>query len=183
MTPPLTTALLIASTRDGRYAPVVAGFVAPLLAERDDLDLDVVDLLDAEVPAHFTFDLAPATVATVARLARADAFVIVTPEYNHSYPATLKQFIDVSGTVWARKPVAFVSYGGLSGGLRAVEHLRGVLAERHAATIRETVSFHSFPFDEAGMPDDLEAATKAVQTMADDLVWWGTTLREGRARS
>lgn len=183
MTTPLRTALVVASTRDGRFGPVVAGFVTPLLDQRDDMELDVVDLVDADVPAHFTSDLPAATVATIGRLDHAEAFVIVTPEYNHSYPATLKQMIDVSGTVWARKPVAFVSYGGLSGGLRAVEHLRGVLAERHAATIRETVSFHSFPFDEQGMPDDLEAATKAVQTMADDLVWWGTTLRAGRSRT
>lgn len=182
MNAPLRVALIIASTREGRYAPVVAGFVAPLLAARDDIEVDVVDLLDADVPAHFTRDLPAATAATIDRLDQADAFVILTPEYNHSYPATLKQVIDLSGTVWTRKPVGFVCYGGLSGGLRAVEHLRLVLAERHAATIRETVSFHSFPFDEAGMPDDLDAATKAVQTMADDLVWWGTTLRAGRAR-
>lgn len=177
----LRTALVIASTREGRYAPVVAGFAASLLEQHDDIDLDVVDLVDADVPAHFGRDLPAATVATIERLAQAEAFVIVTPEYNHSYPATLKQMIDLSGDVWRRKPVGFVSYGGLSGGLRAVEHLRVVLAERHAATIRETVSFHSFPFDEQGMPDDLDAATTAVQTMADDLVWWGTTLRAGRA--
>lgn len=176
----LRVALVIASTREGRYADVVAGFVTPLLAARDDIELDVVDLADADVPAHFGFDLPPATAAAVARLDQADAFVIVTPEYNHSYPATLKQMIDLSGNVWVRKAVGFVSYGGLSGGLRAVEHLRVVLAERHAATIRETVSFHSFPFGENGMPDDLDAATKAVQAMADDLVWWGTTLRAGR---
>jgi NAD(P)H-dependent FMN reductase len=182
MTTPVRVALVIASTREGRYADVVAGFVAPLLAEHHDIELDVVDLADADVPAHFTFQLGEATAAVVARLDQADAFVVVTPEYNHSYPATLKQLIDVSGTVWVRKAVGFVSYGGLSGGLRAVEHLRGVFAERHAATIRETVSFHSFPFDEAGMPDDLTAATTAVKVMADDLVWWAATLRAGRVQ-
>jgi hypothetical protein len=72
----------------------------------------------------------------------ADAFVVVTPEYNHSYPASLKHAIDMAHGEWNTKPVAFVSYGGISGGLRAVEALRLVFAELHATTIRDTVSFH-----------------------------------------
>ena len=76
------------------------------------------------------------------RLAAADAFVVVTPEYNHSYPAPVKTLIDWHFTEWQAKPVGFVSYGGMSGGLRAVEHLRGVFAELHAVTVRDTVSFH-----------------------------------------
>ena len=75
------------------------------------------------------------------RLGQADAFVIVTPEYNHGYPAPLKALIDSSGAEWHAKPVAFVSYGGVSGGLRAVEQLRLVFAELHAVTIRDSVSF------------------------------------------
>jgi hypothetical protein len=75
------------------------------------------------------------------RLAEADAYVVVTPEYNHSFPAALKNVIDWHLTEWAAKPVGFVSYGGISGALRAIEHLRGVFAELHTVTIRETVSF------------------------------------------
>ena len=79
--------------------------------------------------------------------------------------------------------MSFVAYGGLSGGLRAVEHLRGVIAEVRAATVRETVSFHGFPFNEAGMLDDPAAATAAVTAMMDDLVWWADALRAARERS
>ncbi len=68
-------------------------------------------------------------------------FVVVTPEYNHSFPGPLKAAIDRHVTPWQAKPVGFVSYGGISGGLRAVEHLRQVFAELHAVTVRETVSF------------------------------------------
>ena len=75
------------------------------------------------------------------RLDAADAFLVVTPEYNHSFPAPLKELVDGYGTEWHAKPVAFVSYGGISGGLRAVEHLRGVFAELHTVGVRDTVSF------------------------------------------
>ena len=183
MTSPLRIALLIASTRQGRYAPTIVGFVSPLIAGRDDVELDVVDLLEADLPAHFTREPPAATVAAIDQIARADGVVVVVPEYNHSFPASLKQFIDLSGPAWARKAVSFVAYGGLSGGLRAVEHLRGVIAEVRAATIRETVSFHGFPFNETGMLDDPAAATAAVTTMMDDLVWWADALRAARERS
>ncbi len=70
------------------------------------------------------------------RIDRADAFVVVTPEYNHAYPAVLKFMIDCAYAEWQAKPVAFVSYGGISGGLRAVEQLRLVFAELHADAAR-----------------------------------------------
>ena len=77
------------------------------------------------------------------RVGRADAFVVITPEYNHSYPAALKQFIDLIKAEWQAKPASFVSYGGMSGGLRVVEHLRNVFTEMHTVTIRDIVSFHN----------------------------------------
>ena len=68
--------------------------------------------------------------------------MIVTPEYNHSFPASLKNTIDWFDSEWHAKPVGFVSYGGMAGGQRAVEHLRQVFAELHAVTVRDTLSFH-----------------------------------------
>jgi NAD(P)H-dependent FMN reductase len=180
MTTPLRIALLIGSTREGRFGPNVVRWFEAVATARSDIHLDVIDLAEADLPAHWTAELAPATRAMVQRLDEADAFIVVTPEYNHSYPASLKQAIDISGGVWARKPVGFVSYGGLSGGLRAVEHLRVVFAEVRAATIRETVSFHMFPFDEAGQPHDPVVSERAATTMLDDLVWWGKALRTAR---
>nr|WP_083850877.1 NAD(P)H-dependent oxidoreductase [Arthrobacter sp. TB 23] len=74
----------------------------------------------------------PAEVFSVSqRLHAADAFVVVTPEYNHSSPASLKNAIDWSYEEWQTKPVGFVSYGGISDGLRAIEHLRPVISEVH----------------------------------------------------
>src|SRR5690606_16695676 len=138
----LQLALIVGSTREGRFAPVVAGWFASRVATRPDFTLDVVDLAELDLPPTWTRTPTPALDAYWARLAAADAYVVVTPEYNHSYPAALKRAVDLARDELRRKPVAFVSYGGMSGGLRAVEHLRPVLAEVHAATIRDTVSFH-----------------------------------------
>src|SRR5689334_20020364 len=147
MTNQLRLAVIVGSTRDGRFGPVVASWFAGLARQREDLAVSVVDLADTPLPAHLSGRPTPEDAALLAaltpKLAEADAFVVVTPEYNHSYPAPLKNAIDWHFTQWQAKPVGFVSYGGVSGGLRAVEHLRQVFAELHAVTVRDTVSFHN----------------------------------------
>jgi NAD(P)H-dependent FMN reductase len=178
---PLRLALIVGSTREGRFATTVADWFAAVVTERHDFDLDVLDLAAIDLPPVWTVEPLPAVVEWRERLAQADAFVVVTPEYNHSYPAALKHAIDLNTGEFARKPVGFVSYGGLSGGLRAVEHLRGVFAEAHATTIRETVSFHGTitNFDADGWPIN-PAAGEAALVLLDDLAWWASTLRAGR---
>ena len=116
------------------------------------------------------------------RMAAAEAFVVVTPEYNHGYPAALKSLIDSVGAEWQAKPVAFVSYGGVSGGLRAVEQLRLVFAELHSVTIRDSVSFAGAweQFDEAGKLRHPERAKKSMATMLGRLHWWAVALRNAR---
>ena len=81
--------------------------------------------------------------------------------------------------------MGFVSYGGMSGGLRAVEALRPVFAELHAVTIRDTVSFHQawLQFDGAGQPVRPEECNRAATTLLDQLSWWGRALRDARATS
>ncbi len=122
----------------------------------------------------------------VARLSRNRAghrAIRQSPEYNHSFPGPLKHAIDSLGHQWQAKPVGFVSYGGLSGGLRAVEALRVVFAELHAVTIRETVSFHSAwdQFDEHGAPRHPDLVNAAAGALLDQLAWWARALRTARA--
>ena len=118
--------------------------------------VDPIDLAHAGLRSVHPRTLDPDEQLYVERIGRADGFVVVTPEYNHAYPAGLKHAIDLPRDEWRQKPVAFVSYGGLAGGLRAVEQLRLVFAELHATTVRDTVSFHNFYecFDDAGQPHD-----------------------------
>jgi NAD(P)H-dependent FMN reductase len=184
-TSPIRAAVIIGSTREGRYADVIANWFLARARRRDDLTVDVLDLAEIDLPARFTRERTPALTDYLSRLGEADAFVVITPEYNHSYPASLKHAVDFANLEWHRKPLAFVSYGGVSGGLRAVEHLRQVFAERHAFGIRDTVSFHNpwpqFADDgELHDPAATEAAETAVRLMIDDLVWWATALRRAR---
>ncbi|WP_106401601.1 NADPH-dependent FMN reductase [Actinocorallia populi] len=183
-------AILVGSTRDGRFAPSVAAWTESLIAERGDMRADVIDLVETPLPTVFpVLGQPPASAAdrellaaVSPRLAEADAFVIVTPEYNHSFPAALKNAIDWHNTEWHAKPVAFVSYGAFSGGLRAIEQLRPVLAEVHAVAIRDAVSLQSpwEQFDGDGRAVD-PAVEAAGRLMLDRLAWWTHALRTARA--
>jgi len=181
---PLRLAIIIGSTREGRFAPTVAAWFADHARARTDLVVDVVDLAEARLPDVLSTKPAPSVRAMSQRLAAADAFVIVTPEYNHSFPASLKNAIDWHFKEWQAKPVGFVSYGGMSGGLRAVEHLRQVFVELHAVTVREAVSFHGVwgLFDTNGQPKDAAHFRTAAKAMLDQLTWWGQALRDARER-
>jgi NAD(P)H-dependent FMN reductase len=183
---PLHIAVIIGSTREGRHAPRVADWFTDRAAARDGMTLDVIDLAEVDLPFTMTGHgrPRPASVAALGeRLARADAFVVITPEYNHSFPAPLKNAIDWYGAEWANKPVAFVSYGGVSGGLRAVQQLRHVFIELRATPIRDTVSFHDVwsLFDADGSwPKPSDQREQAVATLLDQLAWSAATLRAGR---
>jgi NAD(P)H-dependent FMN reductase len=144
--------------------------------------LDVIDVAELALPAVHPQRLGPAEAAYAERIHRAEAFVVVTPEYNHGYPASLKQAIDLPRQQWQAKPVSFVSYGGLAGGLRSVEQLRQVFAELHAVTIRDTVSFHNYGelFDHSGLLIDPTGPNAAAKVLLDRLAWWATALRTAR---
>ncbi|MEU7608240.1 NAD(P)H-dependent oxidoreductase [Micromonospora sp. NPDC049101] len=186
---PLRLAVIIASVRDTRLGPAVSEWVLAQTAARPELDVNLIDLLDHPLPLVLPApgrspepEVAAIRDRLSRQLAEADAFVIVTPEYNHSFPASLKNVLDWFLSEWAGKPVGFVSYGGHAGGLRAVEQLRLVFAELHTVTVRETVSFHhawqQFP---VGATVTDAGAAAAAKTLFDQLVWWARPLRAARA--
>ena len=174
-------AVIIGSTRPQRRAPNFARWLSIQLDQRDDVAVDVIDLAEVDLPASLPAGDDPPAVGLAQRIDRADAFIVVTPEYNHGYPASLKQAIDVPHREWNAKPVAFVSYGGMSGGIRAVEQLRQVFAELHAVTIRDGVAFPGSRVDADGVAHDADGAAAAAKVMLDELVWWALALRDARA--
>ncbi|MDX6312906.1 MAG: hypothetical protein QOF84_3138 [Streptomyces sp.] len=186
---PLRVAVVVGSVREGRHGRAVTDWFLGAAAGHGGLELDVIDLAAVHLPLVMPdWGGAPSPEAAAAladvtpRLAAADAFVIVTPEYNHSFPASLKNLIDWHHGQWHAKPVGFVSYGGLAGGLRAVEQLRLVFAELHAMTVRDSVSLHG-PWSglaEDGVPRDAAVCEGAAKGMLGQLAWWGRALRTGR---
>nr|BFE62531.1 NAD(P)H-dependent oxidoreductase [Dactylosporangium thailandense] len=184
----LQLAVILGSIRDGRIGPTVANWFAGEADRRDDVLVDRVDLADVPIGSAAPTMTPPREVLAALReltprFDAADAFVVVTPEYNRSYPAGLKNIIDWHNTQFHAKPVAFVSYGGISGGLRAVEHLRAVFTELHAVTTRDTVSFHNVweQFDGDGRPKDPQRPAAAAETLLDQVAWWARALKHARA--
>lgn len=168
----LDVTVILASTRPQRFGPTIARWFVGRASEEPDLAVELVDLAE----------IGDDRERLAAHVAGADAVVIVVPEYNHSFPGPLKAAIDRLRREWFAKPIGIVSYGGISGGLRAAEQLRLVFAELHAVTIRETISFHGARdrFDEAGRPRDGELVEAAARRFLANLTWWARALRRAQ---
>ncbi|GAA5069492.1 NADPH-dependent FMN reductase [Nocardia callitridis] len=187
----LRLAVIIGSVRDGRFGPVVAAWFAEQAQRHGGFEVDVIDLADVEIPLALPAvspsiepnpERPPSLAARTERLAVADAFVVITPDYNRSLPASLKAFIDWHYTQWDAKTIGFVGYSGASGGLLAIEHLRQIFNELNAHTVRNYVSFPRYPlfFDEEGSLREPEAPNAAAQAMLDQLHWWASALVAAR---
>nr|WP_239678133.1 NAD(P)H-dependent oxidoreductase [Natronosporangium hydrolyticum] len=190
----LKLAVIVGSVREARFGPVVAEWIAERAEQHGRFKVNLIDLAEVELPLQLgpeppaiaTADSKPPALAQVsAALEEADAFLVVTPEYNHSFPASLKALIDWHFTEWRAKPIGFASYGGASGGLRAVEQLRQVFAEMHATTVRNSVSFANYweSFQEDGSLAEPELAQGAATELLNQLAWWGEALLEARTNN
>ena len=179
---PLNLAVITGSTREGRFGPTVARWFIREADGHTRFEVVDIDLADLDLPLALPRHLTDAQRRFSAALDRADAFVVVTPEYNHGYPASLKQAIDMAKVEWRRKPVGIVSYGARSGGIRAAEQLRQVFPELEATTIRESIALPNVwdLFDEDGAPREPDGLASAAQAMLDQLAWWAGALRAAR---
>ena len=175
-------AVIYGSAREGRLCDRVVSWVSSQLWDDGRFAVHLIDPAELGLSGRHEESDGDAVAALRQHMAEAEAFIIVTPEYNHSYPAALKLLIDSVGREWQSKPVGFVSYGGISGGLRAVEHLRAVFAELHAVTMRDTVSFANAweRFDEEGRLHEPGNAPQAVKRLLSHLEWWAGALRNAR---
>ncbi|QGG96627.1 NADPH-dependent FMN reductase [Actinomarinicola tropica] len=170
------------SVREDRVSPSIAKWVCAALVARD-VDVDLMDLSDVELPDDALLQPGGGPRSQVAdRIDAAAAFVFVTPEYNHSYPASLKRLIDWHYREWMFKPATIVSYGA-HGGHAAVEHLRGVLAELHVVATRRTVSLVApwANLDASGGYTASDASGRALDGALAELRWWSEVLGEARA--
>jgi NAD(P)H-dependent FMN reductase len=188
---PLNLAVIIGSVREGRFGPVVANWFVEQVEQHGRFTVDLIDLADTHLPLELPPvppavdpDMArPAEMADLTgRIEAADAIVVVTPEYNRSFPASLKAAIDWHYTEWAAKPIGFVGYSGGSGGILAVEQLRQVFGELHAHTVRDYVSFPRYYqlFGADGSLKDPAVPNGDAKVLLDQLLWWGSVLHDAR---
>ncbi|SDL06580.1 NAD(P)H-dependent FMN reductase [Nonomuraea maritima] len=177
-------AIIIGSTRPGRKGEAVARWVHDIAAKRGDAQYEIVDIADFALP-HMDEPFPPMmgrysrphSHVWAEKIASYDGFVFVTPEYNHAPGGALKNAIDYLFAEWNHKAAAFVGYGA-SGGVRAVEHLRLILANCAVATVRPQVELSLF-HDFAEMTHFTPGAHQepAVGAMLDELVLWSDALK------
>jgi NAD(P)H-dependent FMN reductase len=170
----LRIAVIVGSTREGRVGDGVAAWFVEVAKQRGDVVVELVDLADFDFPVRYPEEATAEMGRFGAAVGRADGFVVVTPEYNRSFPASLKQAIDFAYDEWHAKPVGFVCYGCGSRGYHAAAALRVVFAELHTVTVRDEVAVDLME-SEPG-----PAHEPAAAMLLDELVWWGEALRDAR---
>lgn len=185
--------VIAGSTREGRFSDKAAIWIAEEIKKQDGVTVEILDLLDYEMPffneaVSPSFKTEPYKNEAVARFTKkieeGDAFIMVTPEYNHSTSGVLKNAIDWVSPEWNNKPIAFVSYGSV-GGARAVEQLRLIAVELQMAPIREAIHMNGeqyFPvvMGKSGADDLFANYVEKAGAMISQLLWWTSTLKEAR---
>ncbi len=186
----LKIAVIVGSTRDVRYGLKPATWIFEAAQVRSNLEVELVDLKTFALP-FFNEKASNAWAVTEneeglrwqKKVAEFDGYIFVTPEYNRSIPAALKNALDFAYAEWNRKAAACVGYGSV-GAARAVEHLRLMLVELQIAPVRTGVHIQGADFaatSRQGKPlAELTHLDQNVNTMLDDLAWWSSALKAAR---
>lgn len=180
----LKVGIIIGSTRPGRQGEAVARWAYEIASPRSDAEFQVVDikdfnlpLLDEPMPPIMGQYTKPHTKAWAAKIDSFNAYIFVTPEYNHGIPASLKNAIDFLYREWNNKAAGFIAYGG-AGGMRAVENLRLVLAEMQVATVRAQValSLHT-DWENFSVFKPSPRHKASLATLLDQVLAWAAALK------
>jgi NAD(P)H-dependent FMN reductase len=180
--------IILGSTRPQRQGEKVARWITSLASEHEEIKAEYIDLRDwplpffcesSSSPEHYSAEIVPTWIQKVKE---GDAYIFVTPEYNHSFPAVLKNALDYGSDAWSKKPAAFVGYSGDSGGgIRAVEQLRLISIYFQMAPIAKAIYIPAVwrKFNEDGQMID-PIAERNVKPFFEQLIWWSRLLQQAR---
>lgn len=187
----LKIAVIIGSTRDARFGPIPAQWILGVARQREELDVELVDLKEFELP-FFNEKMSnawgpsqdPRAVAWQNKIGEFDGYIVVTAEYNRSVTGALKNAFDQAYVEWGRKPIAFLGYGGL-GAAHAVEHARTIAIELQMVPVRTAVHIGGGEYVQTVRKRrpiaDIEAVLlPSAKDMLDQLVWWGNAAKAAR---
>lgn len=191
MTKRINIQAIVGSIREGRNGEKVLKWFSSLISKREDANFELIDLKEWNLPM---FSEAASPMMGNGKYANemqqkwgdkireGDAYIIITPEYNHGYPASVKNALDYLYAEWNKKPVSFISYGGISGGVRAVEQLRNVAVELQMIPVRQEVNIPLVwqAFDEEGELKNSEMHEERANAMIEQLLWFAELLKNGR---
>jgi NAD(P)H-dependent FMN reductase len=185
--------IIVGSTREGRFSDKAATWIAEEIKEKEKVIVEILDLRDYNMP-FFNESISPANKKEpyknetvdlfTKKIQEGDAFIIVSPEYNHGIPGVLKNALDWVYQEWNNKPVAFVSYGSV-GGARVIEQLRLVAIELQMAPIRNAVhipgeQYFQVLFGKMDIKDLFESQKDKARLMIEQLLWWAKILKKAR---
>jgi len=180
--------VIIASTRPGRLGLPIANWAVSEIEKYGGFEVDVADLALTDLPMldephhpHHRNYIKARTIAWSKRVDAADAILIVTPEYNYGMPGSLKNAFDFLFHEWNYKPVAFVSYGGMSGGMRSVQMAKQVVTTLKMVPLSEAVNIHMVPkyiHDGEFIPEETHVAS--LKKVLGELARWAAALRAMR---
>lgn len=185
--------IIIGSTRPGRFGVQPAQWIMEQTKNIPEATFELVDLgqlnlplLDESVPpamANGNYQNEH-TEQWSTIVSGADGFVFVTPEYNHGVPAALKNAIDFLSSEWYYKPVSFVSYGVHGGGIRAVEHLRGITGWLRMYDMHDELALRDYfgQLDENGSFQPTDQQDQDAQRLLKNLVFWADTMAPARKK-
>ena len=196
MTTPIKIKIILGSTREGRFSEKPGRWILEQLKNVKGVDAEILDLRDYPLP--FFNEVMSPTMAVMQKkypydiskkwsdkIAEGDAFIVISPEYNHGYSAVLKNAFDYTQPEWKNKPVGFVSYGG-AGGARAIEQLRQVVIELQMAPIRNSLNIFWPQYMEVSKekvgakPSALDTMKDASDKFIEQLLWWASALKNWR---
>ncbi len=182
--------IIVGSTRPGRKALAVAQWVHEIASKNAGLTAEVVDIVDYNLPI-LDEPISPSqhqyskdhTKRWATKIEQADGFIFVTPEYNHSTSAALKNALDFLGQEWYNKAAAFVSYGASANGVRAVEHLRQIVGELQMADVKAQVGLSlSTDFENYTTFKPDPSRVKQLESLFNQLVPWAEALKTVRTK-
>ncbi len=184
--------IIIASTREGRKGPIVAKWFDKKAREHAKFDVELIDLAEIALPLldepkhpRFRDYKHEHTKRWSAIVDRADAFAIVTPEYDYFAPAAFVNAVQYLAREWAYKPMCFVSYGGVSGGTRSVQSVKSLVTTLSVMPIPEAVSIPFFTNSIDETTEELspgKVQEDAAVKMLDELLRWSVALKEMRRK-
>jgi NAD(P)H-dependent FMN reductase len=178
---PIFIPVILGTTRKGRKSEHVAKFMAAEIAKQENVETEIVDILNIPLPKDDAGEHIKDPVFSKIAM-KADAFVIVAPEYNHGYPGMLKHALDTNLKEYIHKAVGVCGVSaGPFGGTRVIENMLPVLRELGFVTIFWDVNFSIVQkaFDESGKLLD-EAYVKRAEKFINELIWMAKVLRYGR---
>lgn len=173
----LKIGIILGSTRVGRVSPQVGKWVFDIARSRNDADYELIDIADYRLPLLGESTETEGIIKWNEKLSSLDGFIFIVCEYNHSISAALKNALDLARDPWFNKAAGIVSYGS-SGGARATEHLRGILAELRVATVRTHPTLSTFyDFENSTIFKPQALHQDIVKQMIAQLLAWAKALK------